>query len=144
MSDSRIANQSALKSCDSVVDRFDEGTGKSEGYIEIRTTPVPTDVDAAATGTLLATLPMSNPAFGAAADLAPGARATANAITSDAAADNTGAAAYYRGFDRDDNPIIQGDVTVITGGGDMEINNINIQAGVQVDVTSYLVTQRES
>jgi hypothetical protein len=39
---------------------------------------------------------LSNPAFGASTDANPGALATANAITDDSSADNTGTAGWFR------------------------------------------------
>lgn len=142
MADPRIGNAAAVAACDAIVDLVDAGL--SNGYIEIRTGAAPTNVDAAATGTLLATLPMQDPAFGAAADANPGGRATANAITDDSSADATGTAGYFRIFDSNGNARIQGDVTVTAGGGDMEMNSVAIQAGAAVAISSLTVTVPES
>lgn len=64
------------------------------GYVEIRTGSQPATVATAATGTLLATLPLSATAFAA-----PSAGSmSANAITSDSVADNSGTAGWYRAY----------------------------------------------
>lgn len=64
------------------------------GYIEIRTGSQPATVATAATGTLLATLPLSATAFAAAS----GGSMSANAITSDSVADASGTAGWYRAY----------------------------------------------
>lgn len=137
--DFRISNAAALAMCDSLVDLLDVGGG---GYIEIYSGAVPTDVDAAHGGTVLAVLPLSATAFGAAADINPGARATANAITSDASANNTGTASFFRAYNAGGTAIIQG--TVGTSSADMILNSVAIVAGATVSCSSWTITQRES
>lgn len=141
----RISNEAALGACDYIVDRLDEGS--AGGIIQIRSGAQPADPDTAATGTLLATLPLSDPAFGAAADANPGGRATANAITSDASADATGTAGYFRASASNDNaaPLddhIDGEVG--TAGADMNLNTTSIVSGATVSVSSWTVTMPES
>lgn len=142
MANTTISNAAALAACDAVVDLIDGGA--SNGYIEIRTGSQPANPDAAATGTLLATLNCSDPAFGDAADDTPGGKATANAITDDSSADATGTAAWFRAYDSDATAIIDGDVTATGGGGDMELNTVSIESGATVEVTSWTVTMPES
>lgn len=137
----RISNAACLAMLDALVDLLDGGAGA--GYIEIRTGSAPTNVDAAATGTLLATLTLSDPAFGAAADQNPGGRATANSITGDSSADATGTAGYFRAFDSNNAVVIQGDITGTGGGGDMELDNTSIAAGQQVNMTAWTVDLSE-
>lgn len=136
----RISNAAAIAACDAIVDLLDAGAGA--GYIEIRTGAQPADPDTAASGTLLATLTCSDPAFGAAADAAPGATATASSITDDSSADATGTAGYFRAYDSDDNAIIDGEVG--TSGADMNLNSVSISSGATVSVTSWTVTMPES
>src|SRR5688572_78714 len=99
----RISNASAAAACDAVVDLLDGGAGA--GYVEIRTGSQPATVATAASGTLLGTLTLSDPAFGAATTASP-AVATANAITSDTTADNSGTAGWYRAYDSTGTAII--------------------------------------
>jgi hypothetical protein len=112
---------------DLVVDAIDVGSGVAAGYIEIST---------AAFATLLATLPFSNPAFGA----ATGGVATANAITSDTDADNTGTAAVFKLKDRDAIEVLQGTVTATGGGGDIQLSSVSIVAGDTVSISSMTYT----
>ncbi len=62
------------------------------GTIQIRTGSQPTNVSDAATGTLLGTLTFSATAFGSGST----GTATANSITSDSSADNSGTAGHAR------------------------------------------------
>lgn len=102
------------------------------GSIEIRTGTSP-GVDSAATGTLLGTLPLSATAFGTWA----AGSATANAITQDASADNTGTAGYFRALDSGSGAVIDGDVG--TSGTDMILNSVSIVAGATIDITSWVI-----
>lgn len=116
--------------CDAIVDGVDAGAGA--GTLQIRTGSAP-DPDVAATGTLLATLTFSDPAFGAADT---DGIATANSITQDSSADATGTAAHFRVLDSDSNLIWQGSVTATGGGGDLELTTVSITSGQPVSVTS--------
>ena len=119
---------------DTVVDRLDAGAGA--GYIEIRTGAQPASANDAATGTLLGTLPLSDPAFGAAAN----GSAAANAITSDTNADASGNAGWFRAYDSTAAVVVDGSVTATGGGGDMELTSVAIVAGETIQVTSWTVT----
>ena len=142
MATSRINNNVAKSAVDAIVDALDAGAGPAT--VEIRSGAAPTNCEDADTGTLLAVLTCSDPAFGSAADLNPGARATANAVTSDSSANNTGTAAHFRAKDSNGVVVLQGDVTATGGGGSMEINSTSINSGVQVDITSWTVTLPET
>lgn len=140
----RINGAVAILANDAIVDAVDNGTTNTEGRIRIYTGAQPADPDAGIGGaTLLAELLMSNPAFGASIDQAPGARATANAISDDVSADATGTAAWFRVVDRDNNGVMDGDVTATAGGGDMELNSVAISAGAVVSITSFTVDHRQ-
>ncbi len=119
--------------------------GAGAGKIEVRTGAAPADCETASSGTLLATLPMSDPAFPAnAADQVPGARATANAITDDSSADATGTAGYFRVFDSDSVCYIQGSAGESGDTPDMTLDDKTIVAGQTVSVTSYTIDMPES
>lgn len=141
----RISNGPAITMCDAMVDSLDLGTGAAivRGY----TGAQPTDPDTAASGTLLFTLVCSDPAFGAASDIAPGARATASAITNDSSADATGTLGYCRGWTTNDGatPLtakIDGEAG--TSGADFNFNTVSIVSGATVGITSWTVTMPES
>src|SRR5687767_6254900 len=95
--------------CDALVDLLDAGA--AAGKIEIRTGTRPANPNTAATGTLLATVTLIDPAFGAAAT---GAATLADPVAVTAVA--TGTATWCRFLDSNNNAVMDGDVTA-TGGG---------------------------
>lgn len=130
----RIAVSARNAAADAVVDLLDAGAGA--GYIEIRTGTQPANPDTAASGTLLGTLVLTDPAFGAAS----GGTATAAAIADDADADASGTAGWFRGYDSDDNPVIDGSISGTGGGGDLELDDTAIVAGGTISVTAWTIT----
>ena len=145
--DPRIANQTALDMCDAGVDASDAGTGAS--VLRIYTGGAPTDVDAAATGTLLGTLTLSDPGFGAAADQIPGAQAAASAITSDTSADATGIAGYYRTWTTNDgvtplNAVMQGSAGEAADTTNMTLDDKNIVIGGTIAISAFTFDVNES
>lgn len=112
------------------------------GYIEIRTGSPPTNVEDAATGTLLATLPLNATSFGAATDANPGALATANAITDDSSADATGTAGWFRAYNNAGTGVIQGNCG--TSAADMIMATTSIVASAAVSITSWTLTMPET
>lgn len=138
----RISNAAAKAMADTFDDQVNIGSTAS--VIDIRTGAQPADPDTAATGTLLATLTFSDPAFGAATDGNPGGLLTASAITDDSSADATGTAGYFRiratGTGADD--VADGEVG--TSGADLNMNTTSITSGSTVSITSMTVTMPES
>lgn len=137
-----VANAQAIQMCDAAVDACDLGSSNPQATLIIYSGTPPSLVDTGLSGnTVLAQLAMSNPAFGAAADIAPGARATASAISDDTSADATGTATFFRILDRNNTPRIQGSVG--TSGAELNLNSVAIQSGALVQVTSLTVTMPE-
>jgi hypothetical protein len=83
---------------------------------------------------LLAELTFGNPAFGAAV----AGVAAANAITSDAGADATGTASWFRAVTSGGAAVLDGEVG--TSGSDLNLNAVAISAGAIVAVTSLTIT----
>lgn len=137
----RISNAAAKAACDAIVDLLDAGAGAALVRIYDGTQPADPDT-AVSTQTLLAELTCSDPAFGAAADAAPGGRATANAVTSDSSANATGTASWFRALDSNGVAILDGSVG--TSGCDMNINSVSITSGAAVSITSWTVTMPET
>lgn len=123
------------------------------GKLRIYSGSAPADANAALSGnTLLAELTMGNPAFGAAA----AGVVTANAVTSDSSADNTGIPSFFRILTSADAVVYQGDagdaaygahsarelqLTDLTGTHD---GTAQIIAGVAVSVSSLTLSQTAS
>lgn len=128
----RISDEVRTLACDAVVDSLDVGTN---GTIKIYTGAQPADADDAASGTLLATIALSDPAFGAAAagvataDITPALSVTAGA---------TGTAGWFRAADSADANRIDGDVG--EGSGTLNLDNTDIVNGQTVTVTGWTVT----
>ncbi len=140
-----ISNAAAIAACDAIVDLCDIGSTDAQASLSIYSGTVPANVDTAlGAQVVLAELEMSNPAFGAAADSAPGGTATASAITDDSSADATGTASFFRIFNRNNVAVIQGTVTATGGGGELELNTISIQISAKVEITSLTVTMPEA
>jgi len=111
----------------------------NSGKLRIYTGSQPaTADDAIGAVTLLAELTMNATAFGAAV----AGVLTANAITADSTADDTGTAAWFRIWKSDGtSPLCDGSVG--TSGCDLNLNSVAIQAGAEVSVTSLTITVSE-
>lgn len=119
--------------CDTLVDRFDAGSGA--GKLEIRSGSRPASANDAATGTLLATVTLADPAFGSSASGV--ATLTDPAAVLGVAA---GTASWFRGLDSDNNTVCDGSVTATGGGGDLTLGTTTISVGLSVDVTGGTIT----
>ena len=110
------------------------------GLVRIYTATRPANPQTAAAGTLLATLTLNATAFGAAV----AGVATANAITSDSSADDTGTAAWFRVLQSDGTTVLwDGDVTATGGGGDITFSTVAFVAAAVIAMTSLSYTEPE-
>ena len=134
----RISNAMAKAMLDAGLDLLDGGT------IDIRTGAAPTNVEDAATGTLLGTCTFNATAFPASADGTDKATATANAITDDAAADATGTAGYFRAKSSGATAHMQGSITATGGGGDLELATTSVVANAIISITGFVVNLPET
>lgn len=132
----QLAAASRNAACNALVDRADAGSGA--GYIEVRTGSAPASADDAATGTLLLTFTLADPAFG---DAASGI-ATAASLPRTAVAVATGTAGWARLLDSDAAKIA--DLTVGSSGTDIEISNTSIITGRTVNLTALTVNMPAS
>jgi len=132
----RISTAAQNASANAVGALVDAGSGA--GYVEIRTGSQPATANTAASGSVLATITYSDPAFGSAssgvitADITP-------ALT--VAASGTGSAGGFRVYDSDANGIWDGSITVSGGGGDMTVNTVSLVIGVNFTITAQTYTQ---
>lgn len=117
------------------------------GSLKIYTGSQPTDANTAVGAqTLLATLTLGSTAFGASsASGSAGSKvvtATANTITGDTSADNTGTAAWFRVLKSNGTSVVF-DGSVGTSGCDLNLATTSIVSGEEVDVTSFTITELE-
>ena len=127
----RISVAARNAAADGVVDLLDVG---GAGTIEIRTGTQPANPGTAASGTLLATLTLSDPAFGA----ATGGTATANAIADDTDAAASGTATWFRAYSGAGTAVIDGSAGET--GTDLILDDAAIVAGGTVSISSWTVT----
>lgn len=110
-------------------------TEMNAGIIRIYEGAKPANANAAlGAATLLGELTFGNPAFGAAV----AGLITANAITKDSAANNTGTAQFYRLFKADGvTPMGDGACGVTGSGSDLEMPTTSITAGGEITCTGF-------
>lgn len=84
---------------------------------------------------LLAELPCSATFAGAASS----GSLTVNAITTDASADATGTATWFRVVTSANAFVMDGSVTATGGGGDLQLNSTSLTVGGSVAVTSFTI-----
>ncbi len=129
----KISNLARSAMADALVDLIDGGAGA--GTLEVRTGSAPTNTTDADSGTLLATLTFSDPAFGNASS----GVATASSITSDTNIDATGTAAHFR--IKDSNGVVIAQGTVGTSGADINFNSVSFVSGGTCSISSLTMTQ---
>lgn len=125
----RTADAARNAATDAVVDRIDAGA--AAGTLKIYTGAQPADADDAASGTLLVTITLGDPAYGASAS---GTAALSGTPSGTAVA--TGTAGWFRVADSDGNTVFDGSVTGTGGGGDIELDNTSIASGQTVTITA--------
>lgn len=108
--------------------------GAGPGYLEIRTGVQPASANDAASGTLLATVVMGDPAYGAPAG---GVAAAADPAPVDAT--GAGDAGWFREYDSDGATVRDGNVTATGGGGELELSSISLTPGIEVDITALSI-----
>lgn len=143
MANTKIALAAATAACNSIVDTLDNGAAAGTIKVFGGTQPTGGPGISPSTATLLVQATLSDPAFGNAVDAAPGGKATANAIAA-VSIGTSGTAAWFRALDSNGVAYIDGDITTTGGGGDMEANSVNLTAGSNFDVTSWVITMPES
>jgi len=137
-----ISIAAAIAAANALVDLFDEGTGA--GLLRAYSGSQPVDPDAAITGTLAATFVLNNPAFGAAADAAPGAIATAGAVADDTSIDATVTVTHCRAWSSNDGATPLNAHDDGNAGTDAEafiFNTVAFVAGATASITSWTWTQ---
>jgi hypothetical protein len=126
----RIPDAAQNAAADAVVDRIDLGAGA--GTLKIFTGAQPADADTDPGGTLLVTVTLADPAYGAAS---AGSAALAGTPRSGTAA-AAGTAGCFAVEDSNGANVFQGNVTATAGGGDLELDNTSIASGQTVNINS--------
>ena len=116
-------------------DIIDSGSVKPHAYIEIRTGTRPASPDVPATGTILVVLDMPTGGFG----IFENGRAVIQVISADLAILNDGIASYFRIYNRDSSPILDGTVGLYNSGSDLVFDRIDFVAGGSVSLTNLAI-----
>jgi hypothetical protein len=112
----------------------------ANGYLRIYSGTQPATADTALSGnTLLAELRFGATAFGSASS----GVLTANAITSDSSADNSGTASFFRALKSDGTTALM-DGSVGTSSANMVVATTTITAGQTVSCSSFTIDVRNS
>ncbi|HEY8593303.1 MAG TPA: hypothetical protein VIL42_10640 [Sphingomicrobium sp.] len=126
--------QFAQSTAHAMLDAIETDIGGSP-VLYLRSGAQPATCGAADTGTLIATIAMAADAFSNATSWAKAIAAT----ISDLSADNAGTLGHWRIKTSGGVTKLQGSITASGGGGDMTVDNTNVTAGQQVDVTSFAI-----
>jgi hypothetical protein len=111
-----------------------ESTIGTAPTLTIRTGSAPTNADATATGTVLATCTLPSDWMAAAS----GGTKAKSGTWEDTSADATGTAGYFR--ITGSGGALQGTVTATGGGGDMTVDSTSFTAGQAFTVTTFTLT----
>lgn len=130
----RLATTARNAAADAVVDLLDAGAGA--GTIQIRSGSMPSTPQTTASGTLLATVTLSDPAAGSAST---GVATIADPSSTTGVA--AGTAGWARFLDSNSNAVMDTDVTATGGGGGIELSTTTISVGVTVDLGAITYTQ---
>lgn len=132
----RIATSARNAAAAAILALIDAGSGP--GVVEIRTGTQPANPNTTATGTLLATLTLNDPAFGS-----PTSGASAMGTTPNPAGTGVadGTVGWARIKDSNGNAVIDLSVSGPGGGGEVVLSAATIATGVAVSVTALTYTQ---
>lgn len=129
-----ISATAANAAVDAMTSLIDAGSGP--GTITLYGSACPTTADDSDSGTVLAVLTFSSPAFAPAVD----GVATADTITGDSSADGTGTAQCARLKDSDGTVVLQGDVGNGASSAFVKLVNTSIVATQPVSISSMTIT----
>lgn len=131
-----MAFQFSTASRNASLDAIETAIGTS-AVMKLRSGSVPANVGTADAGTVIATINLPSDWMAAAS----GGSKAALGSWQDASADSTGTIGHFRVYASDGTTAhIQGTVTATGGGGDMTVDNINVNSGQQVTISGFTIT----
>lgn len=111
------------------------------GTLKVYTGAQPITADSPATGTLLVTITLNDPAFGAATG---GVATLDNTPTPTGTGAANGTAGWCRLTDSSGDTVLDGSVSAAGGGGDFQMINTTVSVGVDKSVESGIITMPAS
>lgn len=130
----RLPTASRNAATNAVVDLLDAGSGAAT--IDIRSGTQPAAAIDTATGTLLCTVTLADPAFGNSGT----GTATLLGVPLSGTGVANGTASWFRAKDSDGTTVLDGSVTATGGGGQIEVATTTVSTGLTVQVTSLTVS----
>lgn len=127
----RLSTSARNAAANAIGDLVDAGAGA--GTLRIYTGAQPATPNTAVTGTLLATVTLIDPAFGAAST---GAKTLTDPPAATGVADGT--AGWFRIYDSNSNAVLDGACGL--SGAELNLSTLTISTGVSVDITGGTVT----
>lgn len=115
-----------------ITNSLDTGSAHLTAYIEIRTGKKPTNPEAVALGTLLATVAMGSPAYGEWSN----GKATASPFSPGAIVES-GIPGWFRLFTRDGITIGDGDIGIAGSKKDLEFKDLKFVKGGTVAISNF-------
>lgn len=135
-----MAIQESIAVRNAKLDAIETSIGTS-AVLKIRTGAAPANCGTADSGTVLATLSLPSDWLSAASAGVKSLLGT----WQDTSADNTGTAAHWRIYASDGTTCgMQGTVTGLAGGGDMEVQNTSFVATQAFSISSFALTEANS
>lgn len=116
-----------------------ESTIGASAVLKLRSGAAPANVAAADTGTVVATITLPSDWMAASASGVKGLLGTWQDLSADNA--NAGGSMHWRIYASNGTTChLQGTVTVTGGGGEIQLQNLNIAVGQQIDITAFNIT----
>jgi hypothetical protein len=137
----KLADGAQVAACDAIVDSVESGTTNATGLLRFFTGTQNADANIPATGACCDCV-LSNPAAGSsdADGLATFSPITSGFVTL------TGTIQSFAILNLDETTVFTGSVTAIGGGGDLEINDVDVLSGgvISVSAMTYQVPQDQT
>lgn len=119
--------------CNGIISTLDQGSAVTNNYIEFHSGTRPSPDAAASNSTLLVTLQFSQQSFNSPNN----GIIKANPILNGTVV-KTGIATWFRIYDKDRNAVIDGDISGLTGSGDIKLDNVELIAGGILSISSLI------
>jgi hypothetical protein len=137
-----VSSAIAVLMCDTFTAQINVGTTVAAGYVIVYKGTVPANARAAMAGDVAQLVKLTSPADAFADAVANDAGGYAESIAG--AIPNTpatadGHATFFRQYNRDNQVIYQGSVTLPNGGGEMELSSLDLLTGINAVVQSYSI-----
>jgi len=123
----------------SIAASLEDGNVVSNSYIQIFSGSRPNSPQDTSNEPILSLFNLASPAFGEAL----AGTITSQPITEDISVIATGRATWFRIYDKNDEAMVDGDITLPNGGGDLEFDNVDFVEGGTIIISNLKLTVPE-